>query len=186
MKKLLAAVAVVAACVAWTAAVADAQRPNGLGNGAGSADQGQGPGRQGRLGGPRGMFGRGGPAGPGGPGAPGFMLGGLNLSDDQQAQVKAAVEADRSANKDLRKAAGDAHQALRAAILGANANSGDIASLQAKVAASEQARLAADVKLQTTIAGILTPEQRAALLARGGPGRGRGGDSGRTFGMPKR
>ena len=170
MKKLLTFAGVVVAGLVVTMAVAHAQRPGGMGRlGMGP---GQGPGQGfGRMGGGPGgggpMFGRG--------GGPAMMLAGLDLSADQQAQVKTLFESERDSHQANMKALAEARQALHAAIFANTVDSGAVASLQAKVAAAEQAQLAAQVQTQLTLAGILTPDQRAKLAARGGRGMGRGG-----------
>ena len=175
MRKHIAVAAVVVACLAWTMAVANAQRPGGaVGAGAGQGGGARLGGRPGGAGGP-GMFGRGGP---------GVMLGGLDLTADQQTQVKQLMESERDASRQSRQALGEARQALHAAIFGSPVDSAAVAALQARVVAAEQAQLNREVQLQLTLAGILTPEQRAKVLARKGPGGlGDGGSRGpRGFG----
>ncbi len=108
-------------------------------------------------------------------GAPGMMLAGLNLSADQQAQIKTLFEAERDSRRAGMRALADARQALHAAVFANAVDAGAVAALQAKVIAAEQAQLAARVQTELTLAGILTPDQRAKLLARGGRGPGRGG-----------
>lgn len=198
MKKQLIYAGVVMVGLVATMAVAHAQRPGGLGprGGAGQGvGQGQGPGPgqglgQGQGPGQRlGRMGRG-PGGPGGPmfarggrggrGGPGLMLAGLGLTDDQKTQVKALFEGEREATKGDAQALREARQALHAAIFGGG--NADVAGLQAKLLAAEQAMLAHRIANQTALAGILTAEQKAKLLARGGgrgPGRGPGGGGGR-------
>jgi Spy/CpxP family protein refolding chaperone len=177
MKKQMALAGAVVAILVGTIAVANAQRPGGVGpQGRGGAQMGQGMGQHPALG-----FGRfgGGPGGrdgrPGRPGAAGIMLRGLDLTEDQQTHVKALLESQREANQAGMKAVAEARQALHAAVFGA-AGSGSIADLQAKLSAAEQAQLARRVEAQIALAGILTPEQKAKLLERGGRGgRGPGG-----------
>ena len=112
------------------------------------------------------------------------MLGGLDLTADQQTQVKQLMESERDASRQSRQALGEARQALHAAIFGSPGDSAAVAALQARVVAAEQAQLNREVQLQLTLAGILTPEQRAKVLARKGPGGlGDGGSRGpRGFG----
>lgn len=147
--------------------------PRGGGAGIG---QGLGPGQ----GVGRGGF-RGGPGGPGFGGMGGrgpMMLAGLDLTDDQQARVKALLDGERDANQDGAKALQEARRALHDAIFANAVDGGAIAALTAKVAAAEKAQLERHVQTQQALAGILTPEQRATLAARGGRGPGRGGFGG--------
>lgn len=173
MRKQLAFAGVVVAALVVTMAVTHAQRPGGMGRLGGGPGQGPGQGFGqgfGRMGGGPGgpMFGRRG-------GGPGMMLAGLNLTTDQRAQVKTLFESERDSHQAGMKALAEARQALHAAIFAPVVDSGAVAALQAKIAAAEQAQLAARVQTQLTLAGILTPDQRAKLLARGGRGMGRGG-----------
>lgn len=166
-KQLLFAGAVVAGIVLSAAAI-DAQRPGGLGpRGGAGIGQGPGPGvgRGGFRGGPG--LGRGGGRGP-------MMLGGLDLSDDQKATVKALFDSERDANQDGVRVLHDARQALHDAIFANAVDGGAIASLTATVAAAEKAQLERHVQTQQALAGILTPEQRAKLADRRGRGPGRG------------
>ncbi len=176
MKKHLAFAGVVVAGLVVTMAVVQAQRPGGMGRSGGALGQGPGQGMGpgfGRMGG--------GPGGPGGPmfgrrgGGPGMMLAGLNLSADQQAQIKTLFESERDSRQAGMRALADARQALHAAVFANAVDAGAVAALQAKVIAAEQAQLAARVQTELTLAGILTPDQRAKLLARGGRGPGRPG-----------
>lgn len=165
MKKLMAVAVVVVAGLGWTMAVAHAQLPGG-----GPGPQGGG-GRQGigRLGG--------GPGGPGGAGrgaGPGINLAALNLSDDQQTQVKALFESERATNQANALAVMEARAALRAAVFAPTVDSNALTGLQAKVSAAEQAQLASEVQSELTLAGILTPEQRAKVASHRGPGRNGG------------
>jgi Spy/CpxP family protein refolding chaperone len=110
-------------------------------------------------------------------GGPGMVLRGLDLTDDQQSQVKALFESERDAAKAGAEAVFTARQALHAALFANVVDSGAVASLQAKVAAAEQTELAREVQTQLALSNILTADQRAKVLARGGRGgrEGRGG-----------
>ncbi len=181
MKKHLAVAGVVAAVLVTSMAVVAAQRPGGLGPRGGGFGPGQGQGMGLGQGAGQGQgFGRRG-GGPGGPmlgrGGPGMMLMGLDLSSEQQAQVKTLFESEREANQAGRQAVAEARQALHAAIFANVVDPGTIAGLQEKIAAAEQAQLKRSVDTQLTLSGILTPEQRAKVLARDGRG-GRGGRGG--------
>ena len=109
-----------------------------------------------------------------------MMLAGLDLTDDQKAQVKQIFESERDANQAARQAQHEARQALQAAIFGANGAGANVAALQAKVMAGEQALLAQHVATQKALSGILTVEQKVKLLERGG--RRGGGERGPGFG----
>lgn len=167
MKKNLMTAGAVAAGLVLMMAVASAQGPGqGFGPRGGGQGMGQGMGRQ--SGGPGGpMFGRG--------GGPRMMLAGLNLTNDQQAQVKSLMESERDVTQASARALAEARGALHAAIFANTVDTGAVAALQAKVAAAEQAQLAQEVQTQLAVAGILTPDQRAKMAARSGRGPGRGG-----------
>jgi Spy/CpxP family protein refolding chaperone len=173
MRRLLAFAGVVVAGLVVTMAVANAQRLGGMGQGRGPGQgigqgQGFGPGFGRQGGGPggpgRGMFGRG--------GGPAMMPAGLDLTAAQQEQVKSLFESERDANQAGRQAIGEARQTLHAAIFANVVDTGAVAALQVRITAAEQAQLAREVQTQLTLAGILTPEQRAKMLTPRGPGRG--------------
>lgn len=171
MRKLIAVAVVVAAGLGWTMTVTHAQLPGG-GQGVGRG-QGVGQGRAlGRVGGgPGGMPGRG--------GGRGVILGGLGLTEDQHAQVKALFESERASHQANVKALMEARSALREAIFANSVDANAVAALQARIVAAEQAQLSAEVKTELALSGILTPEQRAKVATRRGPGRAGGGRIGR-------
>lgn len=176
MKKHMVFAGVLVAGLVMSIAVANAQRPGGMGLRGGRQGQvvGQGPGQgfgpgAGRFGGgPGGQFGRG-PGGPGmgrGRGAGLMMLAGLDLTEQQKTQVKSLFESQRDAGHGDMQALIEARQALHGALFANVVDAGAIAGLQAKVAAAEQAQLEKHVKNQLALSAILTSEQRATLLAR--------------------
>ena len=182
MRKQWVFAGVVAAVLVATVAVTSAQRPGGMGPRGGGMGQGLGPGQGFGPGQGQGLgqgFGRrgGGPGGPGGPmfgrgGGPAMMLAGLDLTSDQQAQVKALFESERDANQAALESLAEARHALHAAIFANVVDPGAVAALQTKIGAAEQAQLARHIQMQTALSGILTADQRAKMLARGGRGRG--------------
>lgn len=93
MKRTLAALTITALAFTGGVVALDAQRGQGNGNGNGAAQRRAVVGAQGPQRGPGFQMGpgfrRGGPGRPGGPGA---RLRGLNLTDEQKAQVKAIHE----------------------------------------------------------------------------------------------
>jgi protein CpxP len=139
------AIASIAALMVMTAAVVVSQ---------GTQDRPAGP--------PRGEGFRRGP-GPRNGLFPGFRE--LNLTEDQKAQIKQIMESELAATKDL-------HEKLRA-LHQSEPNPFNTAIDEASVRASAEARARIDVELQVShartmsqIAAVLTPEQRAQLLAR--------------------
>jgi Spy/CpxP family protein refolding chaperone len=133
----------------------------------------QGPGGRGP-----GRGGFGGPMGPGGPGMGFPMLRELNLTDAQREQVRALTQQrrDTQANDPRRKAA-DLERQLQLAIFADAPDQQKAEELKNAIAAAHAEELAARIDLETRIAQILTPEQRAQArerLDKGGPPRGRG------------
>lgn len=96
MKRTLAALTITALALTGGAVALDAQRGQGNGNGPGAGQRRAAVGAQGPQRGPGFQMGqgfrRGGPGGPGRPGGPGARLRGLDLTEDQKAQVKALHE----------------------------------------------------------------------------------------------
>lgn len=130
----------------------------------------QGPGihlRQGsggQVGGPRG-----GPGGPGGPGMrrggpmrlPGFR--GLDLSDDQQAQLKQINESHAAEFKAVRDKSRAAHEGMQALITADTINESAIRAKSAEIAAAEADLLILNAKIRKEALQILTAEQLAKL-----------------------
>ena len=121
-----------------------------------------------------------GPAfGRGGPGGPFPVLGELNLTDDQKAQVKTLLDEERAqtdAQSPGRKLM-ELQRALAAAVFADVPDAAQIDQLRASIAEAEAAVLAKRVDLQLKIAQILTPEQRqrARELTDRPGGQGRAG-----------
>ena len=103
-------------------------------------------------------FGRG---GPGAPGAPVPMLRGLNLTDAQREQVRALTEQRRAQGADPRRQVADLERQLQLAVFADSPDTQKIGDLKHAIAAAAAEELTTRVELQTHIAEILTPEQRA-------------------------
>ena len=100
--------------------------------------------------------------GRGGPGGPFPVLGQLNLTDDQKAQVKTLLDEERAqtdAQSPGRKLM-ELQRALTAAVFADVPDAAQIDQLRASIAEAEAAALATRVDMQLKIAQILTPEQR--------------------------
>jgi periplasmic protein CpxP/Spy len=114
--------------------------------------------------------------GPGrGPGM-GGMLRGLNLTDAQRDQIKTLTE-QRRTGEGPRRNLMDLERQLHAAILADTPDLPKIEELKSSVAAASAQELTARIDLESRIAQILTPEQRAQAreaVAKGPAGR-RGG-----------
>jgi periplasmic protein CpxP/Spy len=113
--------------------------------------------------------------GPGrGPGAAGPLpiLRGLNLTDTQREQIRALTDAQRSGQNPRRNLM-DLERRLQQAIFADTPDQQKIDDLKNSIAAATAAELTARIDLQSRIAQVLTPEQRAQArdaLAKG-PGR---------------
>lgn len=93
MKRTLAALTITALVLTGGAVALDAQRGQGNGNGSGVGQRRAAVGQQGPQRGPGFQMGQGfRRGGPGRPGGPGARLRGLDLTEDQKAQVKALHE----------------------------------------------------------------------------------------------
>jgi len=122
------------------------------------------------------------PQGGRGPGrGPGFdgalpILRGLNLTDAQREQVRALTDARRTADNPRRNLM-DLERQLQAALLADSPDQQKIDELKNSIVAASAADLTARIELQSRIAQVLTPEQRAQAreaLAKA-PGRRGGG-----------
>jgi len=114
--------------------------------------------------------------GPGrGPGAGGLMpmLRGLNLTDAQREQIKTLTEQRRAA--DPGRSLMDLERQLQTAILADTPDQQKIEELKNSIAIASAQELAARIDLQSRIAQILTPEQRAQAREAVGKGPGRRG-----------
>jgi periplasmic protein CpxP/Spy len=116
--------------------------------------------------------------GPGrGPGAGGLMpvLRGLDLTDAQREQITALTEQRRAAGDPGRNLM-DLERQLQTAILADTPDQQKIEELKNSIAAASAQELAARIDLQSRIAQVLTPEQRAQAREAVGKGPGhRGG-----------
>lgn len=106
------------------------------------------------------------PQGGRGPGrGPGFdgvlpMLRGLNLTDAQREQVRAIMDAQRTADSPRRNLM-DLERQLQAALLADAPDDQKIEELKTSIASASAAALAARIDLESRIVQVLTPEQRA-------------------------
>jgi protein CpxP len=119
--------------------------------------------------------------GPGrGPGFDGALpiLRGLNLSDAQREQIRALTEAQRTADNPRRNLMNLERQ-LQGALLADSPDQQKIDDLKNSIAAASAADLTARIELQSRIAQVLTPEQRAQAREALGKAPGRRGGSAR-------
>lgn len=125
---------------------------------------GRGPGR-----------GRGGPGGPGGP--DGLLpVRQLNLTSDQQQQVKTIRESHQAGVRQAEEALRKLESAQRLAVRTVPANEGQIRTLAVSIAEAQGELAVLQARMFGEVWNILTPEQQTKLKAleseRGGPGRG--------------
>lgn len=120
------------------------------------------------------------PQGGRGPGrGPGFggalpILRGLNLTDAQREQIRTLTEAQRTAENPRRNLM-DLERQLQAALLADSPDQQKIDDLKNSIAAASAAELTARIELQSRIAQVLTPEQRAQAREALGKAPGRRG-----------
>lgn len=117
----------------------------------------------------------GGPGGPGGRGGPMAILHQLNLTDQQQEQIK-AIHQER---RDERPGANlmELRRRLQTAIFADTVDLAAVEGLKTAIASAEAAMLSGRIDTEVKISQVLTPEQRAKareLFAKG-PLRGRRG-----------
>lgn len=108
-----------------------------------------------------------------GPGGPMMMLRGLNLTDAQKEQIKTLTE-QRRTGEDPRRNLMDLERQLHTAILADVPDQQKIEELKGSIAAASAQDLTARIELESRIAQILTPEQRAQAreaVAKGPGGR---------------
>jgi periplasmic protein CpxP/Spy len=96
---------------------------------------------------------------------PGFdgglpMLRELNLTDAQREQIRAITDAQRSADNPRRNLM-DLERQLQAALLADAPDHQKIEELKTSIASASAAALAARIDVESRIAQVLTPEQRA-------------------------
>ena len=117
--------------------------------------------------------GRGPGRGPGGEG-PMPILRGLNLTDAQREQIRALTEAQRSAENPRRNLM-DLERQLQVALLADSPDQQKIDDLKQSITAASAAELTARIELQSRVAQVLTPEQRAQARDALGKAPGRRG-----------
>jgi len=104
--------------------------------------------------------------GPGGRGGPGrgalSVLRGIDLTDEQQAQIRAIREAERG-SREGPPAGLDLHRQLQTEVFADAPDAQKLATLQQQIAQAQTARLAKQVAMEQKIAEILTAEQRATV-----------------------
>jgi periplasmic protein CpxP/Spy len=125
--------------------------------------------------------GRGGGMGPGGPG-PLPMLRDLNLTDAQREQIRAISDAQREKGPGPGQKMGELQKALQLAILADAPDQQKLDELKAAIAGAEAEELVVRIELESRIAQVLTPEQRAQAresVEKMGPPNGRGRGPGR-------
>jgi Spy/CpxP family protein refolding chaperone len=100
---------------------------------------------------------------------------GLNLTEAQQAQVKAIHERHQAAFKAKGEVAGTAHKALREAMANLATDTKSLQALHEKASAAQFDLMLEHRAAQQEILPLLTPEQKAQFEKRGmGPGFGPG------------
>ena len=161
MKSMLKSAVVGAVAAAFVASVAVAQ------------GQGQGPGVQrGRGPGGQGMMGQGGPGGPGRGLMPAVMQ---DLTAEQRQQVKAIMDEQRGAELGP-PADARLRRDLEMELLADAPNAQKIEDLKQQILVAQAEGLSRHIAVQTRVAQVLTPEQRAKARARRaeGPRESRG------------
>jgi periplasmic protein CpxP/Spy len=122
---------------------------------------------------PQGSGQRGGP-GFGGRGGPFPALRGLNLNDAQREQIRSIAQQQRTDDNSPQRKVADLNKQLHLAILADAPDLQKIDELKTSIAAATAEALTAQVDVQTRIAQVLTPEQRAQAreaLTKAGPRR---------------
>jgi protein CpxP len=89
------------------------------------------------------------------------MLRALNLTDDQRQQIRTLAEARRTEGGTVWQKLGDLHKQLQLATFAETPDLQKIQELKAQLSAATAEQLDARIDLETRIAAILTPEQRA-------------------------
>ena len=110
-------------------------------------------------------FGGGGRMGPGGPGpGPMPLLHGLDLSTSQREQIRTITEAQRDKAGGPTSKMADLQRQLQLAVFGDTPDQGKIDELKAAIAAAHAEGLATRIDVESRIAQVLTPEQRAQAV----------------------
>lgn len=89
------------------------------------------------------------------------ILRGLELSDAQREQIRSITQERRTAANGPQRQVGDLHKQLHLAVLADTPDGQKIEELKAGIAAATAEELTARIDMQTRIAQVLTPEQRA-------------------------
>jgi len=152
-------IATLAAALAAATTIAIAAQP----------PQGRGPDGGGRM-------------GPGGPG-PMPLLRGLALSDSQREQIRAITDSHRGTPGNPASKVAHLQQQLQLAIFSEPPDQGKIEELKGAIAAAHAEELTTRIDVESRIAQVLTPEQRAQAReslekAPAGPPPGPGGRRG--------
>ena len=125
--------------------------------------------------------------GPGfdGRGGPFPVLRGLELSDAQREQIRSITQERRAEADGPQRRLADLNKQLHLAVLAESPDGQKIEELKTAIAAAGSEALTARIDVQTRIAQVLTPEQRAKAreaLAKAAPQRGRADGAGRRGG----
>lgn len=121
--------------------------------------------------------GPGGPGGPGmrmrGPGGPGFGFRGLDLTNDQQEQLKKIAESHRDEVRAAGEKVRTAHEAMRGLTDGDTIDEAAIRAKSAEVGAANAEMMILQAKIRKESMQVLTSEQLAKLKERrdAGPGQ---------------
>jgi periplasmic protein CpxP/Spy len=110
---------------------------------------------------------------------PGFdgalpLLRGLNLTDAQREQIRSISEAQRTGDNPRRNVM-DLERQLQAAVFAETPDQSKIDQLKNSIAAARAEELTSRIELQSRIAQVLTPEQRAQARETLGKAPGRRG-----------
>lgn len=105
-------------------------------------------------------------------GGPGFALRGLDLTDEQRAQIRGIHESERQAQQGP-PADVQLHRELQAAVFADTPDAAKIAALEQQLVQAHSERLARRIAIQQKVAQVLTPEQRAQARERLTARRGR-------------
>jgi Spy/CpxP family protein refolding chaperone len=103
------------------------------------------------------------------------QLRGIELTDAQREQIRAIHEGARDDGS--RAKLGELQTQLQAAIFADTVDLQKVEALKSSIAQAEAAALAARIDVQTRVAQVLTPEQRAQARANAANRPQRGGDA---------
>jgi periplasmic protein CpxP/Spy len=100
------------------------------------------------------------------------LLRGLNLTDAQREQIRSITEAQRTGDNPRRNVM-DLERQLQAAVFAETPDQSKIDQLKNSIAAARAEELTSRIELQSRIAQVLTPEQRAQARETFGKAPGR-------------